>query len=108
MSSAECQAKIDYYKSIKGQLAGVITYADSCLTEINRGSQYMEILVISGKSIDDGVLAAASSSLSNTINNINTIIGECDILINKYTLMKQQALFREAAEREERLADSNS
>ena len=98
ISSAECQAMIDMYESIKTQVIGLFGFLSDCDKTVSECKTYTDEIIIDDEPVDKGELTQLSLALEGFKKTFNTVIGECETMISKYTALKEEALKREAAE----------
>ena len=98
LSSAECQKMIDMYESIRTQVLGLFGFLSECNKTVGECKTYTDEIIIDDEPVDKGELTQLSLALDGFKKTFNTVIGECESMISKYTALKAEALIREAAE----------
>lgn len=98
MSSAECLAKANEFKALKGALGGLYGPIDACVLAITNNESDMENTVISGRPLDDGQLVEAKGQISSISGDIATMQAECDEKYDYWYALYEEALEREAWE----------
>lgn len=107
MTSSECLSMKRKYEGVKTKIQGVLGYFDDCSSSILETSSFLQELIISGKTFDDDKLKNDNTSLENSKNDLQSIIGECNEKIEYYQQEYDKALARER-ERERQLANTSS
>ena len=99
-SSSEYLAKIEKFKNIQSQVSAVTGKVTACSDAITTASGYINGVIISGESIDQGELTKeAAAKISAISGDLEEVIAECSKLIQKY-----DELYREAKAAEEAAA----
>ena len=106
-TASEYLAKIDKFKSIKAQVSAVTGKVTACSDAITTASGYINGVIISGESIDQGALTKdAASQISAISGDLEEVMNECSKLIQKYDeLYRQAKAAEEAAAYEAHLAE---
>ena len=106
-TSAEYLAKIDKFKSIQAQVSAVTGKVTACSDAITTASGYINGVIVSGESIDQGELTKdTAAQISGIAGDLDEVIAECSKLIQKYDeLYKQAKAAEEAAAYEAHLAE---
>jgi len=103
-SSGYCRGKMEQYRQVISQIGGLNGGIDACGVSIS-GSDgnvgvnfHVNKLIISGKTIDDGKLAAISSNVSNIQGMLSPVKAECEEKILYWNALYREALAREMEE----------
>lgn len=97
-ASSEYLAKVDKFKSIKAQVSAVTGKVTACSDAITTASGYINGIIISGDSIDQGELTKeAAGKISAISGDLEEVMNECSKLIQKYDELYRQAKAEEEA-----------
>ncbi len=97
-SSSEYLAKVDKFKSIKAQVSAVTGKVTACSDAITAASEYINGIIISGDSIDQGELTKeAAGKIKGISGDLEEVMAECSKLIQKYDELYRQAKAAEEA-----------
>lgn len=108
MSSAECLAMIEKYKSVIQQIGGLYDYLSTCNGLVEQCNSTMKDTQISGETMDHGKLEEISNAITTLRSAFDTIIAECQIKIEEYTALYYEALERERLAAEEAAKNANT
>ena len=104
MSSSYYQGKIDEFNGIISLISSVFDEFDDCIAVADKLLEYkVDDLTIDDKPIVDDssngdamTMTDLSNELDKDKNLLNEIISECQDLVNKYTILRDEALANEA------------
>lgn len=113
MSSSYYQGKIDEFNGIISLISSVFDEFDECINVVDKLLEYkVDDLTIDDKPIVDDssngelmTMTDLSNELDSDKSLLNEIISECNDLVEKYTVLRDEALARE---REAAQATGNS
>lgn len=98
MSSAKCMEMINYYTALGKQVSGLFSYLISCAEALTKCKRYTDEIKIDDEAVDKGKLNELSLALSGFSDVFNTIVAECEAMVDVYEGLLAEALAREAAE----------
>lgn len=96
MEPEEYMNMIKKYQKKIYEISSLYVYLENCTSDTNKCKEAISNTQIDGESIDKGKLDEILNTIDELRDVFNTIIAECNLKINEYTVLYQDALRKES------------